>query len=75
MKRSTIAIIALCVLLGAQMMLTLDVFTAKAGVWCTDLANCTGNAGCRNNGSVSECTITCSDGSQVQCNKKDMEIE
>jgi hypothetical protein len=66
MKGSRIVIGVLCLLLAVQVMLAIG-GTAKAGVWCTDLALCTGNAGCRGDASIDGCVLTCTDGSKVLC--------
>lgn len=47
-----------------------DIAEVSAGLYCTQLANCTGNAGCTVMGSVSGCTITCEDGTAVTCASK-----
>jgi hypothetical protein len=42
--------------------------SSSASLFCSDLRNCSGQAGCSGAGSVSGCTITCTDGSSVTCN-------
>jgi hypothetical protein len=40
---------------------------APGGVYCSDLANCSGSAGCPDYGSVTGCVIDCSGGGSVWC--------
>lgn len=40
---------------------------APGGVYCKDLANCSGSTGCPDYGSVSGCFIDCSGGGAVVC--------
>lgn len=41
--------------------------SARADIHCSDLASCSGAAGCAGPGSVSGCTITCDEGGQIRC--------
>lgn len=47
----------------------------SAGLYCSQLRGCGGDAGCSKSGSASGCNITCSDGSSVECPKGEMELE
>lgn len=40
---------------------------AGAGLYCSDLKGCSGEAGCSNSGSSNGCKITCGDGTSVEC--------
>lgn len=48
---------------------------AKAGLWCSQLRGCKGQAGCEDGGSATGCTITCTGGGQSVCEKGDLELE
>ena len=41
--------------------------TVTAGLYCSQLRACSGDAGCSQGGSTDGCTITCGDGSTVIC--------
>jgi hypothetical protein len=67
MKKSSIAI---AILLFSAAVLTdaaLKPQTVTAGLYCSQLRNCTGDAGCANSGSANGCVITCGDNSSVEC--------
>jgi hypothetical protein len=40
----------------------------SGGLYCFQLAKCSGEAGCSQGGSVDSCIITCTHGSQASCN-------
>jgi len=46
--------------------------TAKAseggGLWCKNLVNCNGEAGCPSGGSLTGCVISCTNGGEAVCN-------
>jgi hypothetical protein len=69
MKKSWVLIIALSL---SAVGLADEVFnsqTVTAGLYCSQLKGCGGDAGCSISGSASGCTITCSDNTAVSCLK------
>jgi hypothetical protein len=42
---------------------------APGGLYCKDLANCSGEAGCSGYGSVNGCTIDCQNGGSANCDE------
>jgi hypothetical protein len=41
--------------------------TLKAGLYCYQLKDCSGGAGCAWGGNLNGCTITCTGGGQAEC--------
>lgn len=65
MKKSWLVIALLFLSLAA--LTERAIGTVKAGLYCDQLRGCFGQAGCLNFGSANGCSITCSDGTSVNC--------
>jgi len=65
MKKSRFFIGLLSLMLATMMSVTFAT-SSSAFLYCYQIVGCTGNAGC-GFGSVSGCTMTCSDGPVVYC--------
>lgn len=69
-----------CVLVLSSLVLghaALNPEPASAGLWCSQLRGCKGQAGCGDGGSATGCTITCSPpgSGQAVCDKGDLELD
>jgi hypothetical protein len=67
MKKSWVLIIALSLSATGLADAAFNSQTVTAGLYCSQLKGCGGDAGCSLSGSASGCTITCSDHSSVSC--------
>lgn len=61
----------ICLLVVSMFVLAdagLNTWEVSAGIYCSQLKSCDGSSGCTVSGSVTGCTITCSDNTTVTCN-------
>lgn len=68
-KKITFLLIIVAFIIG--MFATMSVKAeAPGGIYCNQLTNCSGEAGCSGYGSVNECEIECQGGGTVTCDVK-----
>jgi len=68
MKKSSVLVVALFVSLFILGVTARIQSTQASGLYCSDLAKCTGEAGCPSGGSITGCEIDCVNGGGVFCN-------
>jgi len=69
MKRTSVLIFGLLFSAVVMTSMALRPQTVTAGLYCSQLKGCGGDAGCSNSGSANGCDITCSDQTIVTCPK------
>jgi hypothetical protein len=67
MTRRAVMIFALTLSTLAWASAALNTPRVSAGLYCSQLKGCAGDAGCANSGSASGCFIICGDDSRVNC--------